>query len=333
MISKNKIWPGVTGPDNDQDQTTTTLRGRCVVLKFQDHTTTSEKCCGRGLVLRHRSVRAILTVVFSPCAQNPGGQQLKTRYCLVPLKIAAAADQEKGALLSPQLCLRKFLAEVICRMGPWGFARIESKLTSRGNSFLLQMVKMMITVVIIYALCWLPLHTITLVGDTHPGFWSFPYIQVRIVRKRINNNALLLVSWTIGKYSHAIHDWEFGRSEGHCVDLSLRQRRFQLQPDFWKCIIGLFSTKLFCSRPLCPFSHSYLKCVIFSGAVDQQPLVGNVQLHVQPDGVLLDELQVPQWISLRSAFPALRHVQRRRARTVRGEARPHVRVHSQDLHL
>jgi len=35
-----------------------------------------------------------------------------------------------------------------------------------------QMVKMMITVVIIYALCWLPLHTITLVGDSHPGIWK-----------------------------------------------------------------------------------------------------------------------------------------------------------------
>ncbi len=33
---------GVTGPDNDQDQTTTTLFGRCVVLKFQDQITTTK---------------------------------------------------------------------------------------------------------------------------------------------------------------------------------------------------------------------------------------------------------------------------------------------------
>jgi len=36
----------------------------------------------------------------------------------------------------------------------------------------MQMVKMMITVVIIYAACWLPLHTITLVGDSHPNIWK-----------------------------------------------------------------------------------------------------------------------------------------------------------------
>lgn len=36
---------------------------------------------------------------------------------------------------------------------------------------------MMITVVVIYALCWLPLHCITLVGDAHPSVWQFPYIQ------------------------------------------------------------------------------------------------------------------------------------------------------------
>ncbi len=33
--------PGVTGPDNDQDQTTTTLFGRSLVLKFQDQTMTT----------------------------------------------------------------------------------------------------------------------------------------------------------------------------------------------------------------------------------------------------------------------------------------------------
>ncbi len=32
---------GVTGPDNDQDQTMTTLFGRSLVLKFQDQTTTT----------------------------------------------------------------------------------------------------------------------------------------------------------------------------------------------------------------------------------------------------------------------------------------------------
>lgn len=42
----------------------------------------------------------------------------------------------------------------------------------------LQMVKMMVYVVVIYALCWLPLHTITLIGDTNSTIWSFKYIQV-----------------------------------------------------------------------------------------------------------------------------------------------------------
>ena len=40
------------------------------------------------------------------------------------------------------------------------------------------MVKMMITVVIIYALCWLPLHTITLVGDNHPEIFEFQHISI-----------------------------------------------------------------------------------------------------------------------------------------------------------
>jgi len=42
----------------------------------------------------------------------------------------------------------------------------------------LQMVKMMVTVVVIYALCWLPLHTVTLAGDTNPAVWSYRHIQV-----------------------------------------------------------------------------------------------------------------------------------------------------------
>lgn len=36
----------------------------------------------------------------------------------------------------------------------------------------------MITVVIIYALCWLPLHTITLIGDSHPEVYAYKHIQV-----------------------------------------------------------------------------------------------------------------------------------------------------------
>jgi len=39
------------------------------------------------------------------------------------------------------------------------------------------MVKMMITVVLIYAVCWLPMHTITLVGDTHPDIWTYRYTR------------------------------------------------------------------------------------------------------------------------------------------------------------
>ena len=44
--------------------------------------------------------------------------------------------------------------------------------------FIFQMVKMMITVVIIYALCWLPLHTLTILGDVHQEIYDFRYIQV-----------------------------------------------------------------------------------------------------------------------------------------------------------
>ena len=36
----------------------------------------------------------------------------------------------------------------------------------------------MITVVIIYGICWLPLHTITLVGEAHHSIYTFKYIQV-----------------------------------------------------------------------------------------------------------------------------------------------------------
>ena len=41
-----------------------------------------------------------------------------------------------------------------------------------------QMVKMMIILVIIYAFCWLPFHTITLIGERHPTIWNYPYSQV-----------------------------------------------------------------------------------------------------------------------------------------------------------
>ena len=44
-------------------------------------------------------------------------------------------------------------------------------------SIVLQMVKMMIAVVVVYALCWLPLHCITLIGDTHPVIWNYRHIQ------------------------------------------------------------------------------------------------------------------------------------------------------------
>ena len=40
------------------------------------------------------------------------------------------------------------------------------------------MIRMMITVVVFYALCWLPLHTITLMGDHNPAIYNNKYTPV-----------------------------------------------------------------------------------------------------------------------------------------------------------
>lgn len=37
---------------------------------------------------------------------------------------------------------------------------------------------MIIIVVVIYAVCWLPLHVITLIGDVNPDIYSFPHMNV-----------------------------------------------------------------------------------------------------------------------------------------------------------
>ena len=42
----------------------------------------------------------------------------------------------------------------------------------------MQTVKTMIAMVIVYALCWLPLHCITVLGDLHQAIWSFQHIQL-----------------------------------------------------------------------------------------------------------------------------------------------------------
>lgn len=44
--------------------------------------------------------------------------------------------------------------------------------------FYFQMIKMMITVVIFYALCWLPLHIITLIGDHNPAIYNNKYTPI-----------------------------------------------------------------------------------------------------------------------------------------------------------
>ncbi|KAK7004187.1 cardioexcitatory receptor, partial [Biomphalaria glabrata] len=40
------------------------------------------------------------------------------------------------------------------------------------------MVKMIIIVVSIYAVCWLPLHVITLVGDSNPTIYNNPHMEL-----------------------------------------------------------------------------------------------------------------------------------------------------------
>lgn len=44
--------------------------------------------------------------------------------------------------------------------------------------FLLQMIRMMVTVVIFYALCWLPFHVTTLVGDQNPEIYNQSFMPV-----------------------------------------------------------------------------------------------------------------------------------------------------------
>jgi len=36
----------------------------------------------------------------------------------------------------------------------------------------------MMAMVIIYALCWLPLHCVTVLGDLKPSIWNFEHIQL-----------------------------------------------------------------------------------------------------------------------------------------------------------
>lgn len=41
-----------------------------------------------------------------------------------------------------------------------------------------QIMKMIIVVVVIYTVCWLPLHVITLAGDLDPSFYSRPHMNI-----------------------------------------------------------------------------------------------------------------------------------------------------------
>ena len=41
-----------------------------------------------------------------------------------------------------------------------------------------QLIRMMITVVVFYALCWLPLHTITIIGDNNPDIYNQKHVPI-----------------------------------------------------------------------------------------------------------------------------------------------------------
>lgn len=41
-----------------------------------------------------------------------------------------------------------------------------------------QIIKMMVTVVVIYAICWLPLHIINIAGDLNPGMYDLPHMNI-----------------------------------------------------------------------------------------------------------------------------------------------------------
>ena len=40
------------------------------------------------------------------------------------------------------------------------------------------MVKMMIIVVLVYGMCWLPIHIVTLIGDYDPSVYELEYIKL-----------------------------------------------------------------------------------------------------------------------------------------------------------